>query len=434
MSREETAASHSGRELLDATRPFASEFPAKSWWYLVSTLAILGALLVSAAVLPWWPLRLVASICGGLVLVRTFIIYHDYMHGSLLRESRLARVIMYGLGLLMLTPPRHWRYSHNFHHAHVGKVIEPKHGDFPVVTSDIGSFPMMSTEMWRGATRWQRLRYRFSRHPLTILCGYITIFLVVGCVNPLAENARKYWDGVFSILAHGGLIAVLWVFAGFDVAMFSIVIPTAVASALGGYLFYAQHTYEGLRVFPTKDWTYYQGALESSSYLKLGPIMSWLTGNIGYHHVHHLNPHIPFYRLPEAMAAIPELQHATTTSLAPHDVRNLFPGQPLGRPYPTHGQLPRREDRKLSMECGVWSAATCCRFVILRAVRPGRMVHDRPRKLRAFDRAAMPREPNVVCMKAVMNHRTPNRPPRTQNARFIDIRSPHRDTNDRPGE
>jgi len=324
MPTEKTEASDDGKKLLDATRPFAEESRIKSWWYLGSTLVILGAVLVLAAVLPWWPLRLAASIAGGLVLVRAFIIYHDYMHGSLLRGSRLARVVLYTLGLLMLTPPRHWRFAHNFHHAHVGKVVIPKEDAFPVLTSDIGSFPLMSTERWQRATTWQRLRYRITRHPLTILCAYLTIFLLVSCINPLAKNPRKYWDGAFSLLAHGGLIALLWRFVGFDVAMFSVALPFAIAAALGAYLFYAQHTYEGLRILPTEEWTYFQGALESSSYMKLGPIMKWFTGNIGYHHVHHLNPHIPFYRLPEAMAAIPELQHPVVTSLRPRDILSCF--------------------------------------------------------------------------------------------------------------
>ena len=63
---------------------------------------------------------------------------------------------------------------------------------------------------------------------------------------------------------------------------------------------------------------------ESSSFLKLGPIMRWVTGNIGYHHVHHMNPHIPFYRLPEALAAIVELRPSAVTSLGPRDILACF--------------------------------------------------------------------------------------------------------------
>jgi omega-6 fatty acid desaturase (delta-12 desaturase) len=313
-----------GKKLLDLTRPYAEEWRIKSWWCLGSTLAILGSLVVLTAVLPWWPLRLGVSVLLGLVMVRAFILYHDFAHGSLLSGSRLAAVVFHTLGMLMLTPLRHWRFSHNFHHAHVGEGIVPKEDALAVVTSDVGAFPLMCTESWRRATTWQRLRYRVSRHPLTILCAYVTVFLFGGCLIPLLTNPRKYWDGAFSLLAHGGIIALLCLYAGFDTALFAAVLPCAIAAILGAYLFYAQHAVEGLRIFPTNDWTYFQGALESSSYMKLGPIMNWFTGNIGYHHVHHLNSHIPFYRLPEAMAAIPALQHAAGTSLRPRDILACF--------------------------------------------------------------------------------------------------------------
>ena len=99
-----------------------------------------------------------------------------------------------------------------------------------------------------------------------------------------------------------------------------LVVPFALAAAMGAYLFFAQHNFVGMRIVPIEQWTHYRGALESSSYMKLGPIMQWVTGNIGYHHIHHLNALIPFYRLPEAMAAIPELQTPAVTSLRPRDM------------------------------------------------------------------------------------------------------------------
>jgi len=306
MTDKPNVSLRSGKDLFDATVPFAEELRTRSWWCVSSTLAVLATVLTCAAIAPWWPLRLAASIAGGLP------------------GSRLAQVVFYSLGAVMLTPPRHWRFSHNFHHAHVGKVIVGRENAFPVLTSDIGSFPLMSTTGWQRATAWQRLRYRISRHPLCILCAYVTIFFLVSCLNPLVKDPRKYWDGAISLLAHGGLIALLCLAAGVDVALLSFVLPFAIASALGAYLFYAQHTYKGLRIVPAEEWTYFEGALQSSSYMQLSRLMSWFTGNIGYHHVHHLNSHIPFYRLPEAMAAIPELQHPTVTSLRPRDILACF--------------------------------------------------------------------------------------------------------------
>jgi omega-6 fatty acid desaturase (delta-12 desaturase) len=146
MSEKPIVSPRSGKALFDATAPFAEEVLTRSWWHVGSTLVVLVAVLTGAEIAPWWPLRLAASIVGGLALVRAFILYHDFMHGALLPGSRLAQVVFYTLGLLMLTPPRYWRFSHNYHHAHVGKVIVAKENAFPVLTSDICSYPLMSTE------------------------------------------------------------------------------------------------------------------------------------------------------------------------------------------------------------------------------------------------------------------------------------------------
>ena len=126
------------------------------------------------------------------------------------------------------------------------------------------------------------------------------------------------------LLAHGILIGVLWLVGGFDVAFFSMLLPMTLASALGSYLFFAQHSFKRMQIISPESWTYYRAALESSSYMRLNKLMQWFTGNIGYHHIHHLNIRIPFYRLPEAMAAIPELQSPVITSLAPRDILDCF--------------------------------------------------------------------------------------------------------------
>ena len=97
-----------------------------------------------------------------------------------------------------------------------------------------------------------------------------------------------------------------------------------VATTTGAYHFYAQHNFEGLRIHPRVTWTYDGAALESSSFMEAGRIVSWFTADIGYHHVHHLNPSIPFYRLREAMDAIPELQRAGKTTLRPRDIARCF--------------------------------------------------------------------------------------------------------------
>ena len=117
----------------------------------------------------------------------------------------------------------------------------------------------------------------------------------------------------------------LYRFFGGEVLWYAFLLPQIIAHALGAYLFYAQHNFPEAYVQPRESWTYVRAALESSSYMKFGPLMNYFTGNIGYHHVHHLNHRIPFYRLPEAMAAIPELQHPRgVTSLHPRDIIACF--------------------------------------------------------------------------------------------------------------
>ncbi|MBI1852520.1 MAG: fatty acid desaturase [Planctomycetes bacterium] len=314
MPRIEEPAARSGKELHDATRPFAEESVGKSWWHLVTTYALVAGALAGAALIPWWPVRLAFSVLGALSMVRAFILFHDFMHGAIFRGSRLAKALLASYGALALVPTRSWRQSHNFHHGNVGKIIG----------SNIGSFPIMTIEMWRAASWMQRLAYRISRSPLTILFGYFAVFVFSVTLLPLVRHPRKHWDSALSLAAHGGLIAGLWVFAGFPVLFFALLLPMTIATAVGGYLFYAQHNYEGTHVLPLDEWTYYRASLESASFMKLGPIMNFFTGNIGYHHVHHLNPHIPFYRLPETMAAIPELQNPTATSFRLRDVVENF--------------------------------------------------------------------------------------------------------------
>lgn len=319
-SDENISGTRLGKALFEATRPFAEESRLMSWWCVGSTFMILAVVLVVAAVAPWWQVRIVASVIAGLLLVRAFILFHDFQHGALLRGSRLANGLFYLYGLLALTPPNKWRHSHNFHHANVGKPMLVANGKFSLITSDIGAYPLMTTEMWKNASFWERLRYRVSRSGITILFAYVTVFFGSLCLVPFLKDPRKNREAGLALLVHIGIVAGLWMSAGWPVVFFAFLLPFAIATAAGAYLFYAQHSFKGMRIVPVAEWSHYRGALESSSYVKLGPIMQWFTGNIGYHHVHHLNALIPFYRLPEAMAAIPELQHPCVTSLRPSDV------------------------------------------------------------------------------------------------------------------
>jgi omega-6 fatty acid desaturase (delta-12 desaturase) len=122
------------------------------------------------------------------------------------------------------------------------------------------------------------------------------------------------------LLFHLVLITAVTLTLGFWSAVLTVILPVALATGVGSYLFYAQHNFPSMQLRGRREWEYTFAALRSSSMFDMGPVMHWLTGNIGYHHVHHLNHRIPFYRLPEAMAEMPELQDPGRTSWRPRDI------------------------------------------------------------------------------------------------------------------
>ena len=298
------------QKLMLATQEYAHDDRWRSWWYILTVYFSVIGMLVIATLAPWWWARAVASILAALILVRGFILYHDFMHGSILRGSRLARVIMWIFGLFLLTPPLSWRKSHNCHHANIGKTA----------FSHVGSFPVMSVEQWRAAGCWQRMYYRFARSALNIGLAYLTIFAFSITLEPLLRNPRRHWDSLLSIAVHGGAIVATWWFGGFWAPFFAVILPFGLASMIGAYLFYAQHNSPDIRLIPDEEWSFHRAALASSSYIRLGRILRWITGDIGFHHVHHLNAGIPFYRLKEAMVGIEAIDASAVTSLMPRDI------------------------------------------------------------------------------------------------------------------
>ena len=297
-------------KVIEATHVYAVESAARSWWALLSTTAMLAGCLIAVSRSLVLPVRLALSALAGLLIVREFILYHDHMHGALLGGSTLARCVLYPFAILVMTPPRVWRETHNYHHAHTAQLVG----------SNIGSFATMTTRQWAMATPAQRRHYRMVRHPLTVLCAYFTVFMLEMCVLSFLRSPRKRWDSLLALAVNWAATVLLLTKFGAGMFFFGYFMPLFIACASGAYLFYAQHNFEGLHIEKREDWSYERAALQSSSYIEMGPFLRWLTGNIGFHHVHHLNPTIPFYRLPEAMAGIPELQSPGRTSLLPREV------------------------------------------------------------------------------------------------------------------
>ncbi|HUB87192.1 MAG TPA: fatty acid desaturase [Verrucomicrobiae bacterium] len=296
--------------LYPRTKMYARDHFWKSWWCILSTAFFLTA--ASAGTFPALPvaLRIVCSLLAGLLLVRLFVIYHDQQHRAILPKSNVAEFFMRLFGIWALSPSSIWRASHDHHHAHNSQLRG----------SNIGSYPIMTKEQYQKSSAGVRFQYLFLRHPLTILFGYIFVFLFGMVIYPFFNSPRKHYDCLLALLLHVALGAALVLLFGWWTMVLALILPRLLACAMGSYLFYAQHNFPGVIFNDKAGWTFEKAALESSSYLKTNPIMAWFSANIGYHHIHHLNHRIPFYRLPEAYRDIPELRQAKTTSLHPLDI------------------------------------------------------------------------------------------------------------------
>jgi omega-6 fatty acid desaturase (delta-12 desaturase) len=154
-----------GKQLILATKPYAKENKRKSWYYTLSTAAILAALMAGALFTPVLLLRILCSIMAGLVIVRMFVIYHDYQHHTILYQSKMAKLLFSAFGIFILAPASIWKRSHDYHHAHNSKLF----------TASIGSYPIMTRQRFLEVTPAEKRAYLASRHPLTILFGYFSM-------------------------------------------------------------------------------------------------------------------------------------------------------------------------------------------------------------------------------------------------------------------
>lgn len=299
-----------GKELILATKVFAKEIRWKSWYHTLTTLLLLILCIAGSFIATSVVAKLLFSVGIAMMLSRFFIIFHDFQHHTILHRSKIANVIFTIFGAYMITPPSIWKRSHDHHHSHNSKLF----------SASIGSYPIMTKQKFLEASRMERFAYLAIRHPLNMVFSYFTMFLYGMCIQSFISSPRKHWDSAVIVLLHVAIAVYLFVDFGPFQWFATFFLPFFLSHMLGAYLFYAQHNFPGVTFRTNKEWNYTKAALESSSFMKLDPFTNWVTANIGYHHIHHLNSRIPFYRLPEAMAHFSELQNVTVTTLHPRDI------------------------------------------------------------------------------------------------------------------
>ncbi len=303
-----------GKNLILATKPFAKEIRSKSWFHTISTLTLLVLALAGTLLAPVIAFKLLCSLIAGLLLIRMFIIYHDHQHHTILTHSHVAEFIMTVFGMYMLSPTSIWKRSHDHHHNHNSKLF----------SASIGSYPIVTRKKFLEMSSIQKKFYLAIRHPITVALGYFSMFIFGMCLRSFFSNPRKHYDSLIALVLHFTIAVLLFIFFGWQAWFFMFFLPFLIAFGMGAYLFYAQHNFPGVEFYENKNWVYEKAALESSSYMKMNPVMAWFTGNIGYHHIHHLNSKIPFYRLPETMKHFAELQNCKTTTLSVKSIIACF--------------------------------------------------------------------------------------------------------------
>jgi omega-6 fatty acid desaturase (delta-12 desaturase) len=284
--------------------PYASPDPVRSAGQLAATLAIfvLAVAAAFAAHRLHWALGLPLSVLAGVATVKLFIIQHDCGHRSFFRRSATCDVVGRVLSVLTWTPYERWRRHHDLHHASSGDLDRRGIGDVTTLT----------VEEYRARGRMGRLSYRFYRHP-AVLFGVAPSFLF------LVQQRLPFWLGenrrgrmAASVMLNNAAIAAIFVGASLLLgwgAVATVWLPAVVTGAtLGVWLFYIQHQFEDAYWKPRQAWTFVDAALMGCSYYRLPRWLHWATGNIGYHHVHHLAARIPNYRLANAYSEVAELR------------------------------------------------------------------------------------------------------------------------------
>lgn len=251
--------------------------PYVALWFVMD-----WSLAVSAWLIP--PLAILA---GGF-LARIFIIHHDCGHGSFFKSRTANDVCGFISGILTFTPYQFWRFEHAVHHAGSGD-LDRRH---------LGSVWTMTVQEYLDAPLWKRFAYRVARNPISLLVVQpLGLFLVLHRFATGRPSRRDrlsvYWTNL-AILAMALLLSLVMGLKAYLVIQLSIM---TVASTAGVWLFYVQHQFEGVVWQRHSQWDYAAAALEGSSYYKLPRILQWFSGNIGFHHIHHLSPRIPNYYL-----------------------------------------------------------------------------------------------------------------------------------------
>ena len=282
--------------------------PARSLGQIANSIipyfALLCVMYLTLDVSYWITLGLAIPAAG--FLIRSFIIVHDCGHGSFFKSRKANRILGFFAALLTFLPSYYWSHQHAKHHAAAGDL--DRRGDGDVWT--------LTVQEYLGLPRWKRIWYRIYRNPFFLFSvAPLYLFFVHYRYWRSGDNRRARWSAMRTNLALAGIVVAASLTIGIK-AYLMIQLPVMmVAGSAGVWLFYVQHQFENTYWERHGEWSYVRHALEGSSFYRLPRILQWFSGNIGFHHVHHLSPRIPNYYLQKCHESHPMFQAVKPVTL-----------------------------------------------------------------------------------------------------------------------
>lgn len=262
----------------------------KGIWQIVNTLIpyiSIWILIIYSLSVSYWITAFLIILAAGF-LVRLFIIFHDCGHGSFFKLQKANTIVGAIFGILAFTPYYKWHNQHMKHHATVGNL--DKRGDGDIWT--------MTAEEYLKSSKWERLKYRVYRNPVTMFgVGALYVFMVQNRLTTKEMDRKEKLNVHLTNLILVMLFAVMGWAIGFWTYLIIQLAIVYLAAIAGLWLFYLQHQYEDVAWVRTENWNYRQIAIEGSSFVKFPRLLQWFSGNIGFHHIHHINARIPNYKL-----------------------------------------------------------------------------------------------------------------------------------------
>ena len=280
----------------------------RALWQIANTIIPFGLvwyLMYLSLPVSWWLVVPLAVLAGGL-MIRVFIIFHDCGHGSYFKSRVANDAVGFITGILTFTPYYHWRWEHSIHHSSAGDL--DKRG-----TGDVWT---MTVQEYLESSRWKKFSYRLARNPFILFVIAPLFLFAIHQRFPSSKASQRERHSVYAMNA-----AILAMATGLSLVfglknyLLIQLIIQMVAGGVGVWMFYVQHQFEDVYWERGEDWSYVSAALEGSSFYKLPRVLQWFSGNIGFHHIHHLSPRIPNYNLEKCHQADPLFQQVKPITL-----------------------------------------------------------------------------------------------------------------------